>query len=285
MSNSQLAQEKTAATPLRRSWHFLRGCYRLAQGTFGVAISFLFKAVVVGYFIFCALILGLRYLVLPNIEGYKPQIEELAGRAVGTPVSIGALHASWSGLRPRLALDTVVIHDDAGQPALTLPRVDATLSWLTLLVGELRLNSLEIDRPELEIRRERDGRIFVAGIPIDPGRKSDDGGADWVLSQHEIHIRNGRLRWDDRMRAAPALVLDQVDLILRNGWRTHRLALQARPPTDVAAPLDVRAVFQHPPFAQKISDPRGWHGELYVDVRDTDLAVWRAYVDYPIELQ
>jgi uncharacterized protein (TIGR02099 family) len=52
-----------------------------------------------------------------------------------------------------------------------------------------------------------------------------------------------------------------------------------------AAPIDVRAAFDHPGFAHRISDVARWKGELYADVRDTDLAVWKAYFDYPVEMQ
>lgn len=270
---------------MRRGWHVLRGGYRIVQATSGHGFSLLFKLAVLVYFVFCALLLGVRYLVLPNIDGYKPQIELLAARAIGNPVSIDGLQASWSGFHPRLTLDTVVIHDKSGKPALTLPQVDATLSWWTLLVGELRLDSLEISRPDLEIVRDAEGKLYVAGIFIDTEKRSDGRGADWVLSQHEIRIRDGRLRWNDQLRGAPELALDDVDLVIRNRWRSHRFALQARPPADLAAPLDVRASFVHPPFGGRISDVALWRGELYVDLQETDLAVWRAWLDYPIDLQ
>jgi uncharacterized protein (TIGR02099 family) len=63
------------------------------------------------------------------------------------------------------------------------------------------------------------------------------------------------------------------------------VALKATPPLALAAPIDVRAAFDHPRFARSISDPMQWQGELYADVRDADLGAWRAYVDYPVEIQ
>lgn len=263
----------------------LRGCYRIAQAGTGHTFFILFKLAIVAYFVGCALLLGVRYLVLPNADAYKPQIEQLAARALGNRVSIDSLKASWSGLHPRLSLDTVVIHDQDGKPALTLPHIDATLSWWTLVARELHLANLEIDAPDLDIVRDAAGRLYVAGIHIDTGKEGDGRGADWVLSQREILIRNGRVRWIDHMRGAPELVLDEVNLLLQNGWRHHRFGLQAKPPADLAAPLDLRARFEHPPFARRVSDASRWRGELYVDLRDTDLAAWRAWIDYPMDMQ
>ena len=267
------------------AWHAARKTCRAANAVTCHTLGALFKLAVVAYFIFCLLVLALRYLVLPNIDSYKPDVERLASRALGSKVTIAAINASWDGLRPRLWLHDMIIHDKFGNDALNLPDVSTTLSWWSVLVGEVRLHRLEINRPDMDIRRDADGKMYVAGIPVDTGKSGNGKGADWVLSQDEIVVRGGRLRWNDYQRAAPELVLENVDLMLRNRWHSHRFALKAIPPAAFAAPLDVRAAFGHPAFARRISDPTLWKGELYVDLRDTDLTVWKAYVDYPIEMQ
>ena len=284
MSIAKLIPHKIAAGAVA-CWFATRSCYRFANAATFRTLGVLFKLAIVAYFIFCALVLTLRYAVLPNIDSYKPDVEQLASRSIGNMVTIGDIQASWSGLRPRLTLDTVVIHDKSGNAALTLPSVSATLSWLTVVVGELRLQQIEINRPDMDIRRDADGKLYVAGIFVDLGKGGDGKGADWVLSQREIVIRDGRLRWNDKMRGAPELVLDDVDFLLHNQWRQHRFALKATPPAEFAAPLDIRASFEHPHFASTISDVKRWKGELYADFRDTDLTVWRAFFDYPIDMQ
>ncbi len=285
MSTDQIATGKPAPSLPVRAWHIVRGCWRIGAGALGPVLRLLFGVTIVAYFVFGAVLLGVRYLVLPNINAYKPQIELLAERAIGNPVSINGVAASWSGLQPRLALDTVVIHGSDGKAALTLPRIDATLSWWSVLAAELRLEQLVIDRPDLEVTRDAQGRLFVAGIEVGAGGDDDGRGLDWVLSQKEIRIRDGRIRWNDTLRGAPELALADVGLLVRNRWRTHRFALQARPPAELAAPLDVRAAFEHPPFAGGKSNFSRWRGELFLDVREADLAGWRAWFDYPFELQ
>jgi uncharacterized protein (TIGR02099 family) len=280
----QEEQHKTASKSPRWAlcWRITRGTYfRLNRASHHV-LGFTLKFLLIAYFVFCALFLALRYVVLPEISHYKPQIERMVSGAVGRVVTIDEVNASWSGLRPQLALANVTVHDAGGQPALTLPRVNATLSWSSVLVAGLRLENLTIERADLAIRRDSSGRLDVGGIPVPAG--GDGSTLTWLLSQREIIIRASRVRWRDELRHAPELALDDVNLVLHNSWLRHRMALHARPPESIAAPLDIRADFTHPTFTRRISDVSRWKGTLYADLRQTDLSVWRAYVDYPFEI-
>jgi len=265
-------------------WRAFVKAYQVANKVTHHALGMLLMALLVVYFVFCGMFLALRYVVLPNIDRYKPQVEQVASNAIGRQVSIATIHASWRGLRPNLLLNNVVVHNREGAPALSLPRVSATLSWWSVPVASLRLHSLEISRPDMDIDRDKDGNLFVAGILIDPNGKSDGKGLDWVLSQREIVIRDGWLRWNDALRGAAPLVLNDVNFVMRNQWLQHQFALKATPPAELAAPIDVRADFSHPPFVDRISDVRQWTGTLYADWRNTDLAAWKTYFEYPIEV-
>jgi len=241
------------------------------------------KLLAVAYFIFCALFLTVRYGILPEIDGYKSNIEHIASHALGRPVSVEKISASWRGLRPQLQLSGVVIHDQYGAAALALPQVSATLSWTTILAGAPRFDNLTIVNPDLSILRDANGKLFIAGLPVS-STNDNSAGADWLLSQREIVIRDGKLRWLDQMRGAPELTLTNVNLMLHNHWRQHQISLRATPPADHAGPIDVRANFYHPAFASKISDISRWTGTVYADLHDADLAVWKNYLDYPVEL-
>jgi len=274
----------TGEGPLAARWHRLRAAYRICNLATHHVLGFTLKLALLLYFAFATLCLVLRYVVLPNIDHYKGDIEQAASRAVGNPVTIARIYASWTGYRPSLFLGDVVLHDRQGRPALTLPSVSATLSWWTVATASPRFKSLELLRPELEVLRDADGKLYAAGIYIDPNKPSDGKGLDWLLAQHEIVIREGRLQWTDRQRAAPPLALDNVSVVLRNVWLHHQLAVKATPPAALAAPLDVRADFTHPAFGARVSNVAMWKGELYADVRNTDLLAWKRWIDYPFEL-
>ena len=122
----------------------------------------------------CAVVLaaclGLRYLVLPKVDQWRPQIEHYASQAVGAPVRIGSIAADWSGLNPRLHLSAVQFYDgpDKTQPAVALPSVDAVLAWRSVLRMTPRLLSLRIEGADLTVRRDTSGLLWVAGMSFDP---------------------------------------------------------------------------------------------------------------------
>ena len=244
----------------------------------------LLTLLVVAYFLFCGLFLGLRYVVLPNVGYYKAEVEHIVSKTVGNPITIGAIQASWHGLQPRLVLDNVVVHDKEGQSALTLPQVAATISWRSALVGGVRLASLEINKPDLQVERDAQGNLFVAGILVNSKQENDGAGAEWLLAQRKIVIRDGQVRWRDELRKAPELILTNIDLVLQNRWRRHQLSARATPPASFAAPLDLRANFVHPVFAEKTADFKRWTGTLYANLHDADVTAWKPYFDYPFEI-
>ena len=86
----------------------------------------------------------------------------------------------------------------------------ATLSPQALWAGEVRLDRLELLRPDLDVRRDRQGQLHVAGLRVSSQPSGGDGtsaGADWVLSQSLIRIRGGSVRWTDELRGRPTLRL------------------------------------------------------------------------------
>ncbi|MQR01601.1 YhdP family protein [Glaciimonas soli] len=247
-------------------------------------VGFVLKTLLVLYFLFCALFLTLRYGILPNIDHYKADVEQLASKALGNPVSIGTISASWHGLQPSLRLGDVLIRDKQNQPTLRLQQVAAIVSWRSLMLGKAHLASLEIEKPDLQISRDAQGHLFVAGIWVNNPADQRGEGVNWILSQQQIVIRKGNVRWNDQLRQAPELTLSDVNLELRNGWRSHRFTLQATPPSSFSAPIDVRGKFVHPVFAKNIADVSRWKGTLYADLRDAELMAWKPYIDYPIEI-
>ncbi|MEY2824789.1 MAG: hypothetical protein RLZ64_1327, partial [Pseudomonadota bacterium] len=237
----------------------------------------------VGYFAFCAMFLGLRYVILPNVDNYKIDVSRVASHMLNRPVEIAGISARWYGLMPELQLSGVLIRDVHGEQALLLPEVNATLSWSSVL-GQIQLRSLELISPDLDIERGADGRLYVAGMLIDTKQPDDGQLLDWLLDQPEIVVRSGLVRWTDHQRNAPALVLSDISFVLRNGWRSHQAALRATPPAGISAPIDVRADFTHPPFLRKRADFSQWSGKIYSDWREAHFDAWKPYLDLPLKL-
>lgn len=233
----------------------------------------------VAYFAFACIFLALRYAVLPHIADYRSDIEQAITSATKLPVAIGAIEADWQGLRPRLLLSGVQVADQAGRPALGFDHIEAVVDWSTLWHFGLRLHRLSIDAPVLNMRREADGQVFIAGLALN-NDSEDSGLSDWVLAQGRIVIRDATLNWDDALRQAPTLTLKKVNFDLRNNGRRHRFGLTAEPPAALATRLDMRGDVRGGDLAQFDR----WQGKLYAELDYADLAIWRTWVDYPITL-
>jgi len=232
------------------------------------------------FFAFAALVLALRFWLLPDIERYRGDIVAAVSRTVGAPVQIGAIEAGWLGLRPQVSLFDVRIQDAQGREVLVLPVVDNVLAWRSLLVGGLRLHSLAIDRPRLSVRRDAAGALYVAGMKVSD-TKGESRITDWILDQNEIVVRNAEIEWLDEKRAAPPLWLSGLELRLRNAGLQHSIGLSARPPAALGSGLELRAELS----GSSAEDLSAWGGRMYLEVGYTDLGGWRAWVDYPVDLQ
>ncbi|MFZ5512847.1 MAG: YhdP family protein [Pseudomonadota bacterium] len=231
------------------------------------------------YFALAALVLVTRYVVLPNIEQYRPELEAALSRSLGLRVEIASLDARWRGLRPHLGLHGLRVHDREGRPALAFDNVEAELAWSSLWYLQPRLYRLEVRAPVLDVRRDADGRIFIAGLQLNTEAEGTDF-SDWLLAQSNIVVRDATLRWSDALRGAPTLELSRVNFRLHNSGLHHRFGITAQPPPELATALDVRGDFR----GEDLDRPEEWRGELYAQLEYADLAVWRQWLDYPLEL-
>lgn len=254
---------------LRFAWRSLNHLTRVALVS-GLLLSF----------VAAAALLTLRYWILPGIERYHDQITAMASAAIGQPISIGKIEADWHGFRPHMRLTDVRILDKEGKAALVLQQVEDEVAWNSLLTGQVRLNSLKLQQPDLVIKRDAQGQLFIAGVPL-VGKSSDNSLADWLLDPSRIVVRDARITWVDEQRGSPPLVLDAVNLLIENGWRRHRFALRALPPPRLSAELDLRGDF----YGSTFNDLSGWEGRLYTRLEYADVAAWRTWLTLPIPLR
>ncbi|MFA4969220.1 MAG: YhdP family protein [Sulfuritalea sp.] len=246
----------------------------------GALLRVLLWGLTLGYFAFALLLLALRYAILPQIESYRGDVEQMISTAINRPVGIRRIEAHWAGLRPALNLEGFEIRDTQGRTALAFDQVGAELSWSSLWHFKLRLARLELNAPTLLLRRDRDGRFFAAGLEITPQPNDEADFTDWLLSQERVIVRNASIAWHDELRGAAPLELKQLNFRLDNSGSRHRFALTAEPPRQLAARIDIRGDFK----GRDLDQLDAWKGEVYAELDYADLAVWRAWVDYPVAL-
>ncbi|MEO6410602.1 MAG: DUF3971 domain-containing protein, partial [Burkholderiaceae bacterium] len=166
--------------------------------------------------------------------------------------------------------------------ALALPRIDTSVSWRSIVAGEIRLRRLDISGPQLLIRRDRKGHLSVAGMDVEqPAENQDNAAAEWFARQRQVTIRNGTVLWQDELRDVPPLRLEQVNLVLENSGKRHRFGLTAVPPGALAAPLDLRGDVTLP----SVNEWQRAQGRLYSRLDFVDVAQAKAWLPLPFELR
>lgn len=220
--------------------------------------------------------------IVPRIAEFRPALERQASRAMGLPVRIGHISARSEGLIPTFELEDVVLSDREGREALILPRVVAALSPRSL--WNLGFQQLYIERPELEIRRTREGRLRIAGLEIDPASPGDDRISDWVFSQAELVVASGIVHWSDELRGAETLSLSDVNVVLRNSPRRHLMRLDGTPPPDWGERFTLMGQFRQPLLSVHRGHWRDWNGQLFGSFDRVDVARLRRQIDLGFEV-
>ncbi len=218
--------------------------------------------------------------IVPRIGEYRPQLETMTSRALGVPVRLGDIVATSAGLVPGFELREVSLIDPEGRVALHLPRVLASLSAASL--WRLGFEQLVIDGPTLDVRRDPEGRIWVAGLEVHTERNDGDHALrDWFFDQTEFVIRQGTLRWHDETRSAGTIALKQVNLVVRNPGRRHQLRLDATPPEAWGTRFTLRADLREPLLSLGKAQPSQWSGTAYAHFDHMDLSQLPHHLDLP----
>ncbi len=231
---------------------------------------------------------AVHIFIVPRIGDYREALQQQATRALGLRVEIGQIRAQGGWLVPWFELSDIQMYDRDGREALSLPRVLVAVSPASVLRG--KFEQLDIEQPELEIRRDADGHVWVAGLDTSVG--GDGAGADWFFSLPEFLVRGGVVHWRDESRAAalqssaPVLTLQDVDVSIQNRWFRHELRADVTPPESLGKRLSVRGKFFQAPW-HAAGDVGTWSGESFAELPHVDLANLRQWVpmDQGLSLQ
>jgi len=258
-----------------------RAILRVPRAVTFALVRFLRAIVVLGFAIFALALLAVRFIVFPQIESYRDTLAGVLSRQLGQPVEIAAINTGWDGWNPKLVVEGFRVLDRARAnttPLLLLPKLEMIVSWTSVPLLELRLKELIVEGPRLAIRRNRSGVLRIAGLELDPAEAAEDlPVSDWILRQREIVVRDALIIWDDDLRNAPQLVLDRVQFRLESRFGHHRFGLKGTPPSELAAPVDIRGDLQ----LDSMKDWQNAKGKLFVRLDYADVAAWREWLPLP----
>lgn len=255
--------------------------------------------------LFALITLTLKYAVMPNIERYQGEIVSRVAVASGMDVSATAIRGGWDGLMPYVELENVVFMESAASiltnasnatpnlapntspnapaAALTLPSLRASVSWLSLFVGQVRFAEFLIEGPTLALSRRADGLLYFAGRALNaPTQTPDDGQLlAFLLDQPGVEIRNATLTWHDELKPDHDLRFADVGVAIKKRGASHAIGLTARPPGDLAQKIEASGELK------LINTAGNWTaaGPVYVAATNANLQTLRRHVSVPDALQ
>ncbi len=245
---------------------------------------------VVASMMLVVLVLTVKYAVMPNIEHYQGDIVSRAASATGMDVSASAIRGGWTGFRPYVELENVVLREpanatrrEAGSEALRLPRVQAALSWWSLFVGQIRLADVAFTGPELALSRGKDGLIYFAGRALNQPKDVDDDGRlfEALLEQPGVSIHRATLTWTDELTPGQPVKFTDVGLSLEKRIGGHAFGVVATPPPGQARNVEMRGTVNIGRDAGRLKVA----GSLYAMLNEANLAEIRQHLTLPDALQ
>ncbi|MGJ7556592.1 YhdP family protein [Variovorax sp. RB3P1] len=241
-----------------------------------VTARWLLGLLIAAWLLLALSVVVLHAWIVPRIGDFRGALEAQASKAIGVPVRIGSITARSEGLFPAFELRDVVLQDADQREALRLVRVVASVSPRSL--WRLNFEQLYIEGPQLDVRRDAQGKLHVAGLHMSTDTTGETRGADWFFAQRELVIEGGTVRWTDEQRQAEPLLLTDVRFVARNTSRRHGLRLDATPPAGWGERFTLRGQFRQPLLSIRSGHWQTWDGQLYADLPYIDVTRLGQYV-------
>ena len=219
-------------------------------------------------------------LWVPSLTGYRAEVEQTASEALGRPVSVGLMQATWRGLQPVLKLKQVTIGppDPSGTP---FPIEEI---WLRLDVAHylrhqvVRFSGIDIIGTDLVLVRDAGGAFYLEEFrELAPGATGNGDAGEGVAALAgltRLSLHESSVTFRDDLRKRPSRRFSSVMLALTNRGDEHRLTGHAWLPGDVGYRLELDAL-----FSGDDPDIRTWEGRAYIKGQQLSLP---SLLHYPL---
>ncbi|MGH8307241.1 MAG: YhdP family protein [Gammaproteobacteria bacterium] len=186
--------------------------------------------VVAAVVILCATLMGLFRMFVPLVPGYREQAQTWADEALGRPVSITSMGATWGLFGPELTLGKVeLLTQDRQRVLITVREIRLGFTLRAMVHGQFsRPSRIILIQPQLTLERETDGSFNVHGLEgsLDLSRERTDwqqSVADTFAQDVELLVRRGEVTVIDRTAPTVPLVFSDIRLNLDNSADSHRI--------------------------------------------------------------
>lgn len=214
-----------------------------------------------------ALLVSTARLLLPLLDDYRIQIEQVASSQVGRPVQIGEITAGWHGLEPDLRLrDVRILSADGSTTWLSMSEVRASLDVIaSIRRRRLETGSISLVGGSLDVVRHDDGSFSVAGVSTGFGGVAGHGGRgllQWLMARDHVLLEGATLRWHDSRMSRRPLEISQLRLDLRQVDGDYRLGGAGQLAATPGSTLRFALLLSGDP-----ERPKTLHSSLYLEGR------------------
>ena len=243
-------------------------------------LKWLLIALLAAWTVVASAYLLIHAVIVPRIELWRTDAEQQLSETLGAPVRIGVLSAKASQWTSHFEVRDVQVGAEGADAAVFIPAIQASLSMRGL--WRLEFDQVQVTSPSVQVQRHPDGSWHIGPIALAAGTFAQvPAWQDWLFDQPELLVRDARISLQDDMDGvgpSERWVVQNVDVALRSGVRSHAMRIDLTPPAHVGQRLSVQAQFDSPLFSMHGSDWRQWQGVAYGQWPQLDAAALHAVV-------
>jgi uncharacterized protein (TIGR02099 family) len=217
-------------------------------------------------------------LALPEIGGYKDEIQSWVSEYMDYPVVIDEITAEWQGWVPHLYLKKIDLYTPdnnklIGQFESAHLGIDpiASINNRELVPSQLTISGLN-----LEFTRNDDGSISINNENNNLNSTSDNSALSvWLLKQKHILLENAKLSWHDKKTYKEKLEFSNVQLVLKTDNERIQIGADIVLPEEHGRSLSVKM-----DTYGNILTP-DWKGKVYIEANEVNPT--RLLENFPIK--
>lgn len=224
-------------------------------------------------------VLLIRFVLWPQAHTARQWLEKQGSAALSAQLTIGQLDTYWEGWHPAFRARDVRAVDAQHRVLLSAGTLDGTLSWQSVPALTLQFASLTAARTDVLIRRTPEGRLLVAGVPVNARASATDNDPflDWMLAQGRIDLVSGNLRWLDERARLPQLDVADIHFTTERYGSQHTVRLEARSASLAPQPLVFQSSLRHD-YLHAAGNWRHWTGQASWNLGQVQLPVVQRYL-------
>lgn len=209
-----------------------------------------------------AAILALRFYIAPKLDQWRPELQSWVNKEIHPGLRFDKFKINWQGVEPELVLHGVKILNQEEQVEGSIERVLVQMDWWQLLSGRPKVHELHLQQAQLTIYRDQEGYVRLADeailynpyetkerliLPVNRDLQAREQKLKQQLQQifdylpDNVHLRQSQIVWRDEQRQSPELVLDNIELKLKQSLSGLELSASILPPENLAGPLSIKA--------------------------------------------